>query len=52
MNMVLFYQFNHLNKELKNNKFTGVHDVKMIENTLLNVKQNNNSKYYRALLIG
>ena len=46
---ILSIQPFEVNKELKNNKFTGVHDVKMIENTLLNVKQNNNSKYYHLL---
>jgi len=38
-----------LNKQLKNNNQTGVHDVKMIEETLINVKQNNNCKYYHLI---
>jgi hypothetical protein len=35
-----------INKTLKNKSKTSIHDVKMLDETLKNIKQDNNSKYY------
>lgn len=43
---ILSVQEFDINKTLKDNSKTSVHDVCMIEKTLKNVKQNNESKYY------